>query len=132
MTGDLSERNKLVVTDMYDAAIGGDLDRLVSHIADEGFALHEPSFLPYGGTYHEKKGMIEAFGKIAQFLETSELRVDHVVADGEYVFGVLRAPDRATGELVLIAEENILRDGKVVEMRVFMHEAQSLTAKPVL
>jgi hypothetical protein len=49
------------------------------------------------------------------------------VADGERVFAVVQVPDLRSGELVTLAEESIVRGGKVVEMRIFFHEARSLS-----
>lgn len=125
---DLSERNRRTVRDFYAAGVRGDLDAFVSYLADD-FVLYEPPFLPYGGAYHGRQAMLEGFGKIGEYLDVSGLEVDHLVADGEHVIGILRAPDRATGELVLIAEESTLRDDQIVEMRVFWHEGRSLVRR---
>jgi hypothetical protein len=122
---ELSLRNRQTVLDFYAAGVRGDLDAFVSFMSED-FVLHEPPFLPYGGAYRTKQGMLEGFAKICEYLDVSGLEIDHMVADGEHVIGILRAPDRATGELVLIAEESTLRDGKIVEMRVFFHEGRSL------
>jgi hypothetical protein len=122
---ELSLRNRQIVVDFYAAGVRGDLEAFVSYMSDD-FVLYEPPFLPYGGAYHGKQAMLEGFAKIGEYLDVSGLEVDHLVADGEHVIGILRAPDRATGELVLIAEESTLRRGKIVEMRVFFHEGRSL------
>ena len=125
---ELSLRNRQIVVDFYAAGVRGDLELFVSYLSDD-FVLYEPPFLPYGGAYHGRQAMLEGFGKIGEYLDVSGLEVDHLVADGEHVIGILRAPDRATGELVLIAEESTLRDGKIVEMRVFFHEGRSLVPR---
>ena len=125
---ELSLHNRQIVVDFYAAGVRGDLEAFMSYLADD-FVLYEPPFLPYGGTYRGKQAMLEGFGKIGEYLDVSGLEVDHLVADGEHVIGILRAPDRATGELVLIAEESTLRDGRIVEMRVFFHEGRSLVTR---
>lgn len=124
----LSVRNRQIVVDFYAAGVRGDLDSFLSYLSDD-FVLYEPPFLPYGGAYHGKQAMLEGFGEIGRYLDVKGLEVDHLVADGEHVIGILRAPDRTTGELVLIAEESTLRDDKIVEMRVFFHEGRSLVKR---
>jgi len=122
----LGERNKRVVMGMYAAGMSGDVAGMVGYMAEDGFVLSEPPFLPYGGTYRGRDGMIEAFAKIGEYLDVASIEVDHTVADGEYVIVVLRATDRRSGGRVLLAEENVVRDGEIIQMRVYFHDARSL------
>ena len=125
---EVTDRNRQVVLDMYAAGMRGDVQGMLGHMAEQSFVLHEPPFLPYGRSYQGHAGMLEAFAKIGEYLDVSSIEVDHVVAEGERVIVVLHATDRQSGERVLLAEENVLHNGKVVEMRVFFHEARSLVA----
>ena len=67
-----------VVTGMYDAAIGGDLAGFFSHIAPE-VVTHEPSFLPYGGSYSGLGALMELLGEqVAKHLEEWSTIARHV------------------------------------------------------
>lgn len=128
MDTERTERNRKVVLDMYAAGIRGDLAGMLSHMHEQEFVLNEPAFLPYGGVYRGVEAMAAAFAKIAEYLDVASIEIDHVVAEDDYVFVVMRARDRRSGEMVLLAEENRMRDGKIAEMRIFFHEARSLVA----
>jgi hypothetical protein len=62
----------------------------------------------------------------------TKISADYLVADGDRVFGVIRMPDLKTGKDVLLAEESVIRDGSIVDMRIFFHDAQSLIGAPKL
>ena len=128
---DLTEQNRQLMQGIYDAVSAGDLDGVFNRLADD-VLIREPEFLPYGGEYRGKELFWELVGKIAKTYDMTQIKADYIVADGERVIGVLRMPDLATGEDVLMAEESIIRDGKVVQMTVFVHDAQSLITAPKL
>jgi hypothetical protein len=128
---DLTEANRRLMQALYDAVSAGDLDGVFSRLADD-VVIREPAFLPYGGEYRGKELFGELVGKIAKTYDMTQIRADYLVADGERVIGVLRMPDLVTGEDVLVAEESVIRDGKVVQMTVFVHDAQSLISAPRL
>jgi ketosteroid isomerase-like protein len=115
-----------VVTGMYDAAIGGDLAGFFSHIAPD-VVTHEPPFLPYGGSYSGLGALMELLGEqVAKHLDIAQPKIDRVVVDGDRAFTVIRLRCQATGEETLLAEEAVVRAGKVVELRVFYFDAGSL------
>ena len=128
---DLTEQNRQLMQAIYDAVSAGDLDGVLNRLADD-VVIREPEFLPYGGVYRGKELFGELVGKIAKTYDMTQIKADYIVADGERVIGVLRMPDLATGEDVLMAEESVIRDGKVVQMTVFVHDAQSLIGAPKL
>ena len=128
---DLTEQNRRLMQGIYDAVSAGDLDGVFNRLADD-VVIREPEFLPYGGVYRGKEHFGDVVGKIAKTYDMTQIKADYIVADGERVIGVLRMPDLATGEDVLVAEESIIRDGKVVQMTVFVHDAQSLISAPRL
>ena len=127
----VTEENRRLVQDMYDAGVRGDVEGLMSKLAPD-VAVHEPALLPYGAVYHGHQEFLDLFTKIAQVLDISKITLDYLVADGDRVIGVLRIPDPATGGQVLLAEQSTIRDGKIVEMRIFFHDAQSLIDAPKL
>ena len=128
---ELTEQNRRLMQAIYDAVSAGDLAGVFNRLADD-VVIREPEFLPYGGVYRGKEHFGDVVGKIAKTYDMTRIRADYIVADGERVIGVLRMPDLATGEDVLVAEESVIRDGKVVQMTVFVHDAQSLISAPRL
>lgn len=124
-----TETSRTIVADLYAALVRGDIEATLSYVADD-LVLREPAFLPYGDVYHGKDGMIAAVEKISKYLDVTRVETRYLVADGNRVFGVVSVPDARSGENVLLAEESIVRDGKVAEMTIFFHEARSL-AQPV-
>ncbi|HEY4410407.1 MAG TPA: nuclear transport factor 2 family protein, partial [Acidimicrobiia bacterium] len=124
-----TEESRRLMQALYDAVSAGDLDGVLNRLADD-VVIREPAFLPYGGEYRGKELFGELVGKIAKTYDMTQIRADYLVADGERVIGLLRMPDLATGEDVLVAEESVIRDGKVVQMTVFVHDAQSLISAP--
>lgn len=121
----LTERNRAVVQALYDAGARGDVPALMDHLAED-IVVHEPPFLPYGGRYAGREAFLGMFGEIGNYLDLSAIALEYLVADGQRVIGVLRIPDRATGEPTLLAEQSTLRDGKVVEMRIFYFDPGSM------
>ena len=122
-----TETSREIVAALYAALTRGDIDATLSYVADD-LVLREPAFLPYGDIYHGKAGMVAAVEKITKYLDVSRVETRYLVADGDRVFGVVSVPDSRSGEYVLLAEESLVRDGKVAEMTIFFHEARSLAA----
>jgi ketosteroid isomerase-like protein len=122
-------RSREVVTAVYKAGAGGDVETLLGLMADD-LVVEEPWFLPYGGTYETPQGLAELFGKIGAVLDVTQMQIDYLVCDADHVIGIIRIPDRRTGHDVLLAEESTVRDGKVARMRIFFHDTQSLIGAP--
>ena len=126
---DTTEANRALMTRMYDAAVHGDFAGVLACLAND-LVVNEPAFLPYGGTYRGPAEFAAMIPKVVALMDLTNMRVDRLIADGDHVFGVIRMADRATGEDVLLAEESIIRDGKVVEINVFYNEARTLLTAP--
>jgi ketosteroid isomerase-like protein len=125
----VTEANRTVVQNLYAAGINGDIAGLLSAMADD-VVIHEPAFLPYGGVYVGKDAFVGMYEKLATLLDVTKIRLEYTVADGDRVIGVLRIPDLNTGQDIVFAEQSTLRDGKVVDFRIFFHDAQSLIGLP--
>ncbi|MFD6063245.1 nuclear transport factor 2 family protein [Rhodococcus wratislaviensis] len=121
----VTETNRRIVTEMYEAGQRGELETFFGHVADD-VVLTEPAYLPYGGTYRGAEAVREVFGVIAGYLDMNSLTIDRLVADEDHVFAILSSNQIATGERIMLTELSILREGKVAEFRVFFHEAGSL------
>ncbi|MFF4836722.1 hypothetical protein [Streptomyces sp. NPDC001315] len=55
-----------------------------------------------------------------------KMTIERIVVDGDTAIGLLRFPDLTTGENVVVAEELIVRDGKVAEARLDCHDTQAV------
>jgi hypothetical protein len=127
----VTEQSRAIVAALYEAAKAGDVEGVLA-VMDDEVVVHEPEFLPYGGTYQGKQGFLDLFTKIVKVYDMTAVQYDYLVADGDKVIGILRMPDLNTGQDVLLAEQSIVRDGKVVDMRIFFHDTQSLINAPKL
>ncbi len=67
---------------------------------------------------------------MAQFLDLSTIKVHHMIADKERVAVCLGIRDASTGELTELIEQCTLRNGKVVELKLFYHDPGSMVGKP--
>jgi hypothetical protein len=56
----------------------------------------------------------------------SSLTVDRIVADGDHAFGLIRLSTTSGDGEVRLAELSILREGKVAEMEIFVHDGAGL------
>jgi uncharacterized protein len=121
----MTERNRRTVQDMYEAGMRGDFEKVMACL-DENLVVDEPPFLPYAGAYRGFDGFQQLMSEISKFLDLAAMKLQYLVADGERVFGVLAVVDRATGKDILLAEQSTLRDGKVIEMRIFYYDAGTL------
>jgi ketosteroid isomerase-like protein len=119
-----TERNRRTVEAFFDAGSRGDLGEAQSYMADD-IALHQPSFLPYGGTY-DKDTFPALAGEMSHYIEMRKARLIRILADGDYVFVVLTVPDARTGHDCIQGIQILLRDGKFVENTIFYHDAGSM------
>ncbi|HEY1974827.1 MAG TPA: nuclear transport factor 2 family protein [Pseudonocardia sp.] len=124
-TQSLTEQNRAIVEKMYAAGTSGDVAGLMSYL-DENVEIYEPEYLPYGGVYRGMPDFLELLGKIGEYMDVTRLTVHYLVADGDRVIAVLGAPDVKTGQFNHFAEQSTLRDGKVVEMRLFYYDPQAM------
>jgi ketosteroid isomerase-like protein len=120
-----------LMTRMYDSAAKADYDDVFACLSED-LVVNEPPFLPYGDTYRGHDGFRNLIGKVTQVLDVSQMRVIRMVAEGDRAIGIIEMPDVATGEQILLAEESLIHDGKVVEITVYFHEPRTLLGKPKL
>jgi ketosteroid isomerase-like protein len=120
-----TETTRALLTRMYDSAARGDFADVLACLADD-LVVHEPPYLPYGGIYDGVEAFQGLIGLVVQHLDVSKMVVDRMVADGDRVIGIIRMPAVATGEDILLAEESLVRDGKVAEIWVYYNETQGL------
>jgi hypothetical protein len=128
-TESLTEKNRAIVEKLYACASSGDLGGIAPLLADD-IVVDEPSYLPYGKVYRGKEEFAGLLGMIGQFLDLTKVQVNYTIADGDRVAACLGIPDVTTGEMTHFIEQSTLRDGQVVEMKLFYYDAQSMIGKP--
>jgi len=128
-TESLTEKNRAIVAELYDCIAAGTPEKIATLMAEDVVIL-EPDYLPYGKTYRGLGEFSELFGAIGQFLDLSEIRVHYLIADGDRVAAALGIRDAESGEWCDMLEQSTLRDGKIVEMKLFYHDAQTMIGKP--
>lgn len=124
-TQTLTEQNRALLRNFYDAALRGDMAALTSYFADD-VVVSEPDFLPYGGTYRGAEGFAALLAAMAPHADLAGLVVGDIHADDNTVYATIQLPDKHTGELVELIERAVIRDGKIAELSIFAHTARSL------
>lgn len=117
--------SKQKVLEMYTAAGGGDFAGAMACMADD-ITVTEPSYLPYGGIYRGKQEFQALLGRINEYADLATITLLYVVAEDDKVFVALQMKDRKTGGLLQLVEQSIVRDGKIVEMKIFYLDAGSM------
>jgi ketosteroid isomerase-like protein len=125
----LTERNRAVVEAMFAAANKGDIEGVLSRLSDD-VAVIEPLFLPFGKAYHGKDEFLVLAQVLPNYLDISLITVHYTIADGDRVAACVGITDIATGEPTRFIEQFTVKDGKIVENRLFYHDAGTLIDKP--
>ena len=107
----------------HDAVVSGDIDAVRDCVSDD-FVLHEPPSLPYGGDYHGHEESARLGAVLSEVWEgTDNVEVTLLDAGDDRVLSLVEGDvvARATGTPVSlrIAEIHTIRDGKIVDARVF-------------
>lgn len=124
-----TSETRAVVERLYDACVRGRLGKILACMADD-IVIHEPAMLPYGGTYRGHDEVRRLLMTIGTYIDTGRFAVDRLVVDDDVAFGLLRIPDPKTGGDVQFAEQVTVSAGRVVEIRIFVFDRQSLTGNP--
>lgn len=119
-----TEASRRAVSRLYEAGLGGDLAGMIAALHDE-LVVYEPSFLPYGGITRGPKAFAELFAVIMRYIDFPTLQLESMLAEGDVVVAFLNAKSQK-GEALSIGERSVVRDGKIVEMRIFYHEGGDL------
>lgn len=120
-----TEASKQKVLEMYAAASSGNLAGALACMADD-IVVIEPPYLPYGGIYRGKAEFQKLFALIGEHGDLSTVKMNYAVAEGDKVFVSLGFVDRKTGKRMDLVEQSIVRDGKIVEMKIFYFDAGSM------
>ncbi|MDX3107617.1 nuclear transport factor 2 family protein [Nonomuraea angiospora] len=125
----LTEQNRAIVEAMFEAGKRGDVEGVVSFLSDD-VQINEPLFLPFGKIYHGKEGFFGLAQILPNYLDLAAITVHYTIADGDRVAACVGIPDVKTGELTHFIEQFTIKDGKIVENRLFYSNAGSMVDQP--
>ena len=121
----MSTETRSIIEKLYRCGKDGDL-RGVLALLDEKVRVIEPSFLPYGGTYEGHDSFLKLFALIQEkYFDDSKLTIDYIAVEGPHALVMARAPGWK-GEEVVLAEEVLVRNGRIVEIKIYMHQAPTI------
>ena len=115
------ERNRAVAKALYENLKAGNLAAVLASF-DEDIEIHEPDCLPYGGVYRGIDGVKKLFAQAAQHLDSRVFDVQSILSEGDRVVAIIQTVTRGARTPVLLAEESILRDGKLWRVRVYLFD----------
>ena len=122
----LTEASRKLVQSAYQAAIAGNYSEFFDYF-DENAVVHEPRYLPYGGRYEGLANIKAMLVQLGEFMDVATLKIDSLVADGSNVIALIRIKRKLGNAEIQIAEHFVIKNGKAVEMKIYMHETASLT-----
>ncbi|ORA10374.1 nuclear transport factor 2 family protein [Mycobacterium arosiense] len=122
-------QSRSIVEQFYDAGLRGDIETMMGFLSDD-VVIYEPAFLAYGGKYRGKQGLQAIYEKVLQVTDVMQLKVHYFVVDGDRALAIAGFPVNGTEDYTLFAEESRLVDGKIVEIRLYYYEPQSLLRVP--
>jgi len=90
----------------------------------DAIVVHEPSSLPFGGTYRGIKAFEQFYPRVRAFYDFTHFELQHVYADGDKVFAISKAAIAHTSDSILLCEEMTFSHGKVVEVRLYFYDSR--------
>jgi len=120
-TSEATEMSRHIVQTIYNAMASGDVGTVLELI-DENIVCYESPSLPYGKVYRGHNELKALFEPVNTYLAIEKIKIDYLIADGERVVAVIRLPVRSSGTEMIVSEHHLVRNGKVVEQRIFFFE----------
>lgn len=117
----LTDTNREIVKRFYENLAAGNFEAVLASLHPD-IEVHEPACLPYGGVWRGIDGVRELFSLAPQHLDVRVFNVEAIVADGDRVVGMIHTAVLRTGAPILVAEESVIRDGKITRVRVFQSD----------
>jgi uncharacterized protein len=122
-----TEESKRIIGLMYSAATKGDGVMVGSLLAPDA-SFHEPPGLPYAGSYSGRDNLVTLFAQVAAYLNFSTIVIDYILAEEENVITSLRVRTRTRGIEIRFLEQAIVRNGKVMDLRIFPFDLPAIMA----
>jgi ketosteroid isomerase-like protein len=123
----VAEQNKALVIKLYEAISQADLDTFLSGCSPD-MVITEAESMAIGGVYRGMDELGGLLGKLASAYDMTTIKMERIVADGEFVvaMGSFQTADHSF--LVKITEWWQIKDGKVVDVRPYYWDTQELNA----
>lgn len=90
--------------------------------ASEDMIVHEPSSLPFGGTYKGIEAFEKFYPEVRKFYDFSRFELINVYAEGDAVFAIIKAGIANTADSILLCEHFTFKEGKIIEVRLYLHD----------
>jgi ketosteroid isomerase-like protein len=119
-TTSIAQQNRELVLGALAAITTGDTETFLEAMHPD-VVVHEPSYLPYGGDYVGAEGFLDLLPKASSLIDLSGVQLVSATADEDRTVLLMTAPLVSNGETVHITEHWQVRDGKVVDVRVFWY-----------
>lgn len=123
-TESITERNRAIVEAFFAAGNRRDHEAAMA-LMDDDIVIRQPEFLEWGGAYVGKSGFPELAAKMSKYIDMSSTKIERIVADGDVVFSIHRTKEADSDREALLAVQMTIRDGKLIENRVYYHQASS-------
>jgi ketosteroid isomerase-like protein len=129
----VSEENVAIIRRAFDAYTAGDIDTVLS-LCDEQIVITQAPEVPgVPPEQHGHDGVIEAFGLWPEQWDDFQIEILRIVADpGDHVVVATRQRGRGKDSGVEVVGDFTfafaVRDGKIAEWRIFLHEDQAKAA----
>ena len=128
-----AQDNAAIVRGLYEKFEKGDIDAMLGGMA-EGITWQLPEIaeVPLSGTRQGRDGVREFFGSLVEMQDVQEMRIDHVVAEGDTVVVLghytwrVKAPDRSFSSD--FAHAFHLAGGKIEKFQEFLDTAAAAAA----
>jgi uncharacterized protein len=127
----MSEENVALVRRAFDAYVAGDIDEVLRVCAEDIVVTQAPEVPGVPPQQRGHAGVLEAFGLWPEQWDDFRIEIERVAAHpGDHVVVVTRQSGRGKTSGVEVRGEFTfaftVRDGKIVEWRIFVDESQAL------
>jgi ketosteroid isomerase-like protein len=127
----MSEENVALVRRAFDAYVAGDIDEVLRLCAEDIVVTQAPEVPGVPPQQRGHAGVLEAFGIWPEQWDDFRIEIERVSAHpGDHVVVVTRQSGRGKTSGVEVGGEFTfaftVRDGKIVEWRIFVDESQAL------
>lgn len=122
----LTQANRQIIEGLYAAGKRNDFEDICRRL-HQAVVVHEPAFLPYGGSYEGLDAYVNRLvPELCKYLDVPSLQVSHLVADGDRVAAFITIREKQSNRELQIMEAFLLREGRIIEVRIYYYEAGTL------
>jgi hypothetical protein len=96
---------------------------------DANLIMHEPAYLPFGGTYVGLEEFQKFYPQVRDFYDFSRFDLLGVYGDSDMVFATIRAGLAGSDGVIFIAEQFRFSGTKLVEVRLHICDDEKASEK---